>query len=417
MKRESTSAYVNYPGESKSYKWELLILLWFAFFFNQADRQIFSIVMPLIREDLSLTDSQLGLISAVLVWTYGLLVPVAGFVGDRFSKKIVIACSLLFWSGATIFTGMCSTVMQFVALRGVATGGGEAFYAPSANALISIHHKKTRSTALSVHQTAVYAGIILSGFIAGYIAENYGWQSAFFSFGFLGIFLSLLIFIRVRKEVYLPAPAAASPFGETFQEIIKKPTVVFLTFGFACMVFVNVGYLTWMPSFLAEKFSLSLANAGFSSMFYHHVGAFFGVIIGGSFSDRISLKNPVYRLYIQAIALICGAPFIYFLGHADTAVAMYISLFLFGLFRGIYDSNIFAALYEVIRPCIRSSASGIMLMFAFLTGAFSPYLLGILKPTLGLAAGISWLWTSYFLGSIFITIAAVFFFKKDAKNI
>jgi len=98
-------------------------------------------------------------------------------------------------------------------------------------------------------------------------------------------------------------------------------------------------------------------------------------------------------------------------------VAMYISLFLFGLFRGIYDSNIFAALYEVIRPCIRSSASGIMLMFAFLTGAFSPYLLGILKPTLGLAAGISWLWTSYFLGSIFITIAAVFFFKKDAKNI
>lgn len=396
------------------YKWELLILLWLAFFFNQADRQIFSVVLPLIRTDLSLTDAELGLISSVLVWTYGLLVPVAGFVGDRFSKKRVVGISLLFWSMATLSTGLCTTLIQFILLRGVATGGGESFYAPAANALLSQYHQKTRSLALSIHQTAVYAGIILSGFIAGYIAERFGWKSAFFSFGFAGILLAILIFKRVKNDRQFVSPEAKPVhFKATLSEVVKKPSIVLLTIGFACMVFVNVGYLTWMPSFLMEKFHLSLSGAGFSSMFYHHLGAFVGVMAGGYLGDKLAKGNPVYRLVIQALALLGGAPFIYLLGKVETAWAMYASLFLFGIFRGIYDSNIFAALYELVRPQIRSSASGIMLMFAFLTGAFSPYLLGVLKPTLGLAVGLSWLWVSYFLGAIAIMIAAIFFFKKD----
>ncbi|WP_461789667.1 MFS transporter [Pedobacter sp.] len=398
---------------SPRYKWELLLLLWLAFFFNQADRQIFSVVMPLIKVDLSLTDAELGLISSVLVWTYGLLVPVAGFVGDLFSKKNIIAVSLLFWSLATLGTGLCSTLVQFILLRGVATGGGEAFYAPPANALLSSHHHRTRSLALAIHQTAVYVGIVLSGFIAGYIAERYGWHKAFFCFGFLGVILAIVVFKRLKKEGGIGEPVRHSPFWPTFREIIKKPTVVFLTLGFACMVFVNVGYLTWMPSFLIEKYGLSLANAGFSSMLYHHLGAFVGVIFGGFLSDRLTKRSGVFRLLLQAVALLCGAPFIYYLGVADSAVLLYTSLFFFGVFRGVYDANIFASLFEVVRPQIRSSASGIMLMFAFLTGAFSPYLLGTLKPILGLGTSISWLWVSYFVGALFIATGAAFFFNRD----
>jgi MFS transporter, Spinster family, sphingosine-1-phosphate transporter len=164
-------------GKSNStgfYKWELIILLWLAFFLNQADRQIFNVVLPLIRADLQLTDAQLGLIASVLIWTYGSLVPVSGYVGDVLSRKKIIGYSLLFWSFATLFTGFGNTLLYFILLRGIATGGGEAFYAPSANALISEHHHKTRAFAMSIHQTALYAGIISSGFLAGYIGENYG---------------------------------------------------------------------------------------------------------------------------------------------------------------------------------------------------------------------------------------------------
>lgn len=398
---------------TKWYKWELLVLLWLAFFFNQADRQIFSVVIPLIKKDLLLTDAELGLISSVLVWTYGLMVPFSGFTGDRISKKYIIAGSLLFWSIATLATGVCSTLIQFIILRGIATGGGEAFYAPSANSLLGAHHTRTRSLALAIHQTAVYAGIILSGFIAGYIAERYGWRNAFYAFGFLGILLALVIFKRVKNDKQEVADKPVVPLRETFNTIIKKPTILFLTAGFACMVFVNVGYLTWMPSFMTEKFGHSLSEAGFSSMFYHHIGALGGVLLGGVITDKLAQRNPVWRLIIQALALLCGAPFIYYLGIVDTPAAMYMALFGFGFFRGIYDANIFASLFEVVKPEIRSSASGIMLMFAFLAGAFSPYLLGVVKPTLGLAVGLSWLGMSYVFGAFFIAVAALFFFKKD----
>ena len=397
------------------YKWELLLLLWLAYFFNQADRQIFSVVLPLIKKDLLLSDAQLGLIASVLVWTYGLLVPVAGFVGNRYPKKYVIASSLLFWSVATVLTGLCSTLIQFVLLRGIATGGGEAFYAPSANSLISHHHDRTRSRALAIHQTAVYAGIILSGLLAGYIAQKYGWRNAFYIFGAFGICLSFIIGKRFIKDV--PSVGAQQPFAlkKTLQTVGRKPTFILLSIGFACMVFVNVGYLTWMPAYLTEKFSLTLADAGFSSMFYHHIGAFFGVIAGGFIADKLATKYPVSRLVVQAVGLLFGAPFIYLLGRMDSQAGIYSCLFAFGFFRGIYDSNIYASLFEIVPPAIRSSASGIMLMFAFLTGAFSPYILGVLKPKIGMAAGLSGLWIMYVLGALVITIAARFYFKKDKE--
>lgn len=399
-------------GVSRTYKWELLVLLWIAFFLNQADRQIFSVVLPLVKSDLGLSDSELGLIASSLVWTYGLLVPVAGFIGDRWSRKTIIGSSLLFWSVATLATGISSTVVQFILLRGIATGGGEAFYAPAANALISEEHKKRRSSALAIHQTAVYFGIILSGLIAGYIGQQYGWRNAFYLFGGAGIIIALIIFLRLRKDKPAQEQNKVSILS-TAKVVGRKPTIILLTAAFACMVFVNVGYLTWMPSLLVDKFGLSLTSAGFSSMFYHHLGAFIGVIIGGALADRLSKINPRNRLVLQAVALICGAPFIYWMGMATTAGGTYIALFFFGIFRGAYDSNIFASLFEVVRPAIRSSAAGLMLMCAFLVGAFSPYFLGLLKPGLGLSAGLSWLWVSYFLGSVFIFLGVIFFFKKD----
>lgn len=401
------------------YRWELLAWLWLAFFLNQADRQIFSVVLPLIRADLGLTDAQLGLIASALVWTYGLLVPIAGFLGDRFSRRNILGFCLLFWSVATLGTGLCTTLMQFLLLRGVATGGGEAFYAPSANALLGEHYRDNRSLVLSIHQTAVYAGIILSGLIAGYVGEHYGWQRAFYLFGSFGVVLAGVFFLRIPKDVPTGQPTGdptADPaIGRTARLIARKPTVVLLTLGFGCMVFVNVGYLTWMPSFLVEKFGLSLTDAGFSSLFYHHIGAFLGVLSGAKLADHYAHRNPRARLVVQALGLLLGAPFIYGMSQASTPTGTYALLFGFGLFRGWYDSNIVAALYEVVPARLRSSAYGLMLACAFLIGASAPYILGALKPTLGLTTGLASLSISYVAGAVLIGLAAWRFFNRDRE--
>jgi MFS family permease len=398
--------------------WALLVLLWLAFFLNQADRQIFSVVLPLIRNDLGLTDAELGLIASALVWTYGLLVPVAGFLGDRLSRRNILGYCLLFWSIATLFTGFCTTLFQFVLLRGVATGGGEAFYAPSANAMLGERYAEKRAFVLSIHQTAVYFGIILSGLIAGYVGEHYGWQRAFYLFGGFGVLLAFVFFNRIPNDKPLINPTNGQSLTEishTARLLVSKPTVVLLTLGFGCMVFVNVGYLTWMPSFLVEKFGLSLTDAGFSSLVYHHLGSLLGVLSGGRLADHFARTRPQSRLLVQASGLLLGAPFIYLMSRADTQILTYAALFGFGIFRGWYDSNIVASLYEVVPVRTRSSAYGLMLACAFLIGASAPYWLGMLKPTIGLSNGLAGLSVAYGLGGLLIGLAALLFFNHDRE--
>jgi MFS family permease len=417
-----TNKHVSIYKLKAGIQWELLILLWFAFFLNQADRQIFSVVLPLIRKDLGLTDAELGLIASALVWTYGLLVPIAGFVGDTFSRRNIIGFALLFWSISTLSTGLCTTLIQFILLRGVATGGGEAFYAPAANALLGQKYPQNRAFVLSIHQTGNYAGIVLSGLIAGYVGEHYGWKNAFFLFGGFGILLAFLIFKRLQKDNPLTVNQEVSNISTNgkVREILntaliigRKPTFWFLTLGFGCMVFVNVGYLTWMPSFLAEKFTLSLTNAGFSSLFYHHLGAFLGVLSGAKIADHYAKTTPKSRLIVQSLGLLIGAPFIYWMSISTNLTIAYMALFVFGFFRGWYDSNIVASLYEIVPIKLRSTSYGLMLACAFLIGASSPYLLGYLKPTLGLSSGLASLSIAYIIGGLLIALAIVFTFNQD----
>src|SRR5690606_17762294 len=133
-------------------------------------------------------------------------------------------------------------------------------------------HQKTRAMALSIHQTSVYCGIVVSGFLAGYIGERYGWRMAFYTFGIMGILWSFVVLIRLRDTPRY-AVESEGDMGERpgFREIIRnvfaKKTVYFLSLAFGAMVFVNVGYLTWMPTFLHEKFDMSLSTSGFASVF------------------------------------------------------------------------------------------------------------------------------------------------------
>jgi sugar phosphate permease len=403
------------------YKWELLIWLWLAFFFNQADRQIFNVALPLIKADLNLTDAQLGLVGSLFVLTLGLCIPFAGVIGDLSNRKKVIGFSLLFWSVATLFTGFGNTLLHLILLRSLAVGGGEAFYAPAANGLISQYHQKTRALAMSIHQTSLYAGVIMSGALGGYIAQAYGWKPTFYLFGGAGIILSGLLFWRLQPSVVVETALSFSEqkkfFKNALYAILRKPAAVLLCGAFLTLVFVNVGYTTWMPTFLHEKFGLSVADAGFNSMFYHHVFAFFGVMMGGFLSDKLALKSTHYRLIIQGSGLLLGVPFIYTMGQADTTFNMYVALSGFGFCRGLYEANLYATLFEVIEPKYRSTSVGLSAMFAYVTASIAPFLLGYLKPTLGLSDGLSALSIAYLLGGICILIALKWFFKKDKISI
>ena len=175
-------------------KWEVLLLLWMAYLLNQGDRQVFNTVLPSIREALGLTDTSVGLIATLFNLFYAFMVPLGGWAGDRFSRKWVVTISILFWSAATMFTGVANSVFMLVLMRSVATGGGEAFFGPANYSLLGQYHTDTRARAMSIHQTAYYIGVILAGWLAGLIADRFdalhpgeGWKYSFIFFGAAGI--------------------------------------------------------------------------------------------------------------------------------------------------------------------------------------------------------------------------------------
>ena len=135
------------------YRWELLLWLWLAFFFHQADRQVFNVILPVLGKELSLSGVQLGMVGSVFIAANALMVPIAGFLGDAYSRKRIVVVSLFAWSLATLkrFRVRCRP-SRF----DTPPPAGEAFYFPSAVAMLSVELLlASRCRALSLFQTSV----------------------------------------------------------------------------------------------------------------------------------------------------------------------------------------------------------------------------------------------------------------------
>ncbi len=410
--------------EGKFYKWEVLILLWMGYLLNQADRQVFNTVLPAIRDALELTDTSVGLIATLFNLAFAVFVPIGGWMGDRFSRKWVVTISVLIFSVATMFTGMAGTFMMLVILRSIATGGGEALFGPSNYSILAQYHTDTRARAMSIHQTAYYIGVILAGWLAGLIADKFGWEYSFLVFGGFGLIWGVLMIFRLNnKPVEAPANAPAEDvkpgFLDGFKTVFTTPTALALTIGFSGLIFVITGFMTWVPAYLQEEFGQSQADAGFNSMFWTYVAAFVGVLLAGTLSDKLAIsKGNKYRMFLQAIGLVGGAVFLFFMGGDSSLVLMYSCFAGWGFFRAFFDANTYAVLYDVTPPRLHASCASVMGMTGFAVGALAPVILGALKQNMGsLSSTFPILAVVWVVCGVLMFAAANIFYKKDRERV
>ena len=410
-------------NNAKWYKWEVLALLWVAYLLNQGDRQVFNSVLPLIRDSLGLTDSSVSLIAVFFNLFYAAMVPIGGWCGDRFSRKWVTTLSILFWSVATMLTGLANGVFLLILTRSIATGGGEAFFGPANYSLLGQYHTDTRARAMSIHQTSYYVGVILAGWLAGYIGDHLGWKHAFYIFGGAGVIWAAVMAWRLRdlpRQIpdrvgddsdVIAGCDRQSPkvsIWDGFKTVFTTPTALMVTIGFCGFIFVITGYMTWVPTFLQENFGQTGAQAGLNSMLWTYVAAFLGVLLAGTLSDKWAARDPKRRMIIQGAGLILGAAFLPFMGTAANIWLLYLCFAGWGFFRAFFDANIYAALYDVTPERLHASCSSAMIMTGFAVGATAPYVLAIIKeatgslnatfPILGviwLVCGLACLWVSY----------------------
>ncbi len=384
-------------------KWATVALLWMVCVFNYADRQAIFSVFPLLKKDLGLDPIQLGVVGSSFMWLYALSGPIAGMTGDRWPRKKVILGALVFWSFATALTSFCQTYWQLVACRALG-GFAEAFYFPAAMSMLSDYHSSaTRSRAMSLHQSGVYAGTIGGASIAGWLAQMQGWRPMFTIFGLLGIALAAVLVFVLRE----PPRAGAIPasVGNPFT-LLRRSTVVYLICGFICANFVAAAFLSWMPTFLYDKFKMSLSVAGWNATAFIQSASLCGVLTGGWLADRFAKRYPAARIWTQAAGLLCGMPFLYITGQALQVPVLIVSMTCFGLFKGLYDANIFASLYDAVRTERRAAAAGLMNSFGWLGGGFAPVLLARWSGVWGMSAVLSFTCVIYLAAATFLVLAA-----------
>ena len=349
---------------SGAYKWAVLALLSCAFFFHQADRALFSLLTVPIQDELGLTDIQIGWINTVLSWTLAGTAFIAGPVGDRLSRKWIITVSLISWSLMTFMMGFVGdwTILgvfvpaYFVVMffRSIATGVGESFYGPCYPPLLAHYHHETRAIALSIHQGALYFGLMTSGVITAWALGFLGsWRHVFMAFGAAGCALGVFFIWGLRDAPGSSGPSAGrEPLLAGVSYFFRKPSAVCAMAGFVAIVFVNNAYLFWAPKFMVAKFSpefeqmlgVSAASAdgmkaivgkaGALSMLYHHLLAFLAILAGGMLTDRFVGRMPRFRLGFQIVALLAGAPCLVLIGVAPTVASVVAASAAYGAFRG-----------------------------------------------------------------------------------
>lgn len=411
---------------SNNYKWVLLALLSATYFLAQGTRQIFNAVLPQIKADFAgagLSDAQLGLVGSAFTLVFGLAIPFGGVLADFFSRKWMVVIGTFLFSIGIFTSGIASGVGLLVVAYGVVNAAGQSLLPPSNSSLIGQFHVKTRATAFSIYQIVFYVGIVVCSCVSGWLSGlgAGGWRKAFFLFGAISAAWAFALAFLLRDTPQVQGTGDGereerASVREALGAVVRKPSALLLMAGLGFYFYAKYGFNTWIVAYLLRTFpSLTPAAAAFHAVFWFYLGAVIGVFAGGRISDRFAASRPQVRFDVNVAGLALCVPGLLVSAFAPAAVLCIAGSALFGFATGVYDSNIYASLFEVVKPRYRAAAVGVFGCGGSVIGASGPAVLGWMNAHFSMSAGIASLSAFALMGAVVILAARVFFFERDKE--
>ena len=388
----------------------LVAFMWFAYFLNYCDRQAVFSMFPSLKADLKMSDEQLGLVGALFLWVYAFGCPISGYLGDRFSKRLLVVLSLVVWSVVTVGTGLVASGLMLLVMR-AAMGVSESLYMSSAVALTaSAYPAAKRSRAVSMLMTGQIAGTVAGSWFGGWMADRGQWRWAFFALGAVGVLYAVPYFAFLRK-VEEPAPDATKTLS--FTSLVHSRTFLLLCVVFPVFVFGLWLLYGWLPAFLHDKFALNQADAAFNATVFLQTATLIGVIGGGMIADAFYLRTNAARFWLIVAGLVLSAPCIHALGNSDTLLVTRIAATGFGLFSGLFIANIFPAAFDVVSADARATAVGLLNFFGAIMSGFATLFGGLWKQSLGIDRLLSITALAYIAAAVALIAGVRVLFPRD----
>ncbi len=391
--------------------WPLLTLLILTGInlFNYLDRQVLPAVLTPLKDELKLSDGELGWVATAFMLGYFLTSPFFGYLGDRFPRKWLIAAGVAVWSAGTVLSGTAHGFWSLVMFR-VLVGLGEASYGTiSPGWIADLYSPERRNNALSIFFTAIPVGSALGYIVGGAVAAHYGWRSAFWWAGLPGFVLAVVLLFLKEPErgasEAVGAQAATPAEKQGYLSLLGRPLYVLVVLGYVAQTFTLGGFAFWAPTFLHRVHGMDLQTADHFFGLSLVVTGLVATLLGGFISTAWHKRNPAAYAWVLGLSAAAAAPAgcaAFLLQDAFLArVMMVIAMFLLFLPSGPVNTLIL----ETVPVTMRASAMAASIFSIHLFGdLWSPQLVGVLSDRMGLKdavlvlpcalvfAAVFWLW-------------------------
>jgi predicted MFS family arabinose efflux permease len=360
---------------SARYQRRFLALLFLVSAFNLADRAVFSVMAPLMRVDLGLTDSQLGLLQGLsFALLYGGIGLPIGRLAERWSRVNIISIATVVWSFATACSGMAGNYVQMLLSR-AGVGMGEAGFTAPTSSLVADHFpRQRRASAMSIIMLGVPIGSMMGAILAGVVAQQWGWRAAFFAFAIPGIAVGLAVRFLLKEpprglaDGKINTAAVIPPLRAVISHLWKTPSLRWMIIGGAiCSIGVQ-GVAQFMALYLVRSFELPIRSASILFGVVSGVSLSVGLLVGGFGADRASGRDPRWWALAPAFALLV-TPVLFIAGFNSLSLSLAVVLIGAGCCGAMFHYGPTVGVIQNLTPInMRSSAAACFAMLYALAG-------------------------------------------------
>jgi predicted MFS family arabinose efflux permease len=347
-------------------RWALFLLV-LVYLFNFIDRTIIGTLGQAIKDDLKISDFQLGILGGfVFALFYSALgLPIAR-LAERRNRVTIIAAAAAFWSLMTTLCGFAQGYLHLLLAR-LGVGVGEAGYVPAAQSVITDYYPpEKRSSALAIFNLGIPLGNMFGAFAAGAVAQTWGWRLAFVIVGLPGVVLGLIIKLTVKEpprgQFDTAIAERPAPLGEVLRFLLAKPAFRHMMMGCGLAAFGGYSLMQFLHPFFVRNFELPYAQAALLQGLIGGIATGISMLIGGFLPDLIGRTDKRWYLWTPAIGGLFAAP-AYCLGFmAPGWGASFAVLLAAGIFQYFYLSPTYAVAHNMVDPRMRASAIAILIL-------------------------------------------------------
>jgi len=379
------------PSSDNNRRYALALLL-AVNLLNYIDRQVLYAILPLIKSELSLSDTALGLLGSSFMLCYMVSAPLFGWFGDRTDRIRLAAGGLIVWSVATALSGLAHGYRVLLAARTMVGIGEASFGTVSPGLVADFFPKERRGRVLSWFYLAIPVGSALGYILGGMLGQRFGWHAAFLMVGIPGLLLALPV--RVLREPGrsgdrpLPVRADGKP-GSGYATLFRNRSFIINTLAMAAMTFALGGLAQWIPSFLNRAHGLDVARGNTLFGGITVIAGICGTLTGGWLGDRLQRKSSRGYLLVSGWGFVIGAPVAVWALTAPTTGSCLVAIFFAEFFLFLNTGPLNTVIVNVTLPAVRAMAFAVNIFCIHALGdAISPAVIGWCSDRWGLGTAV-----------------------------